>query len=226
MKERPILFSAPMVRAILEGRKTQTRRIMKPQPDAWIRGSSGTFGVPQKITNKKPTSNGSIWQEDDGTCYVDIVCPYGQPEDRLWVRETWRKNDWPTGNPYEYRATAKQDGTPEDGPWRPSLLMPRDTCRLLLEIKSILGERLQDISEADAIAEGVESFRPVPGDGEPVTRYRDYMSEKKFLNGKSVQKFPFTSPIDSFFSLWEYINGPESVDQNPFVWAVEFNPIK
>lgn len=223
MKERPILFSTPMVRAILEGRKTQTRRVIK-----------NLLGFGQITQFDKSDTNGFDWHfRDQQGRWHDIstekllkATPYGKPGDRLWVRETWRRSDWPTGHPYEYRATAKQDGTPEDGPWRPSLFMPREACRLLLENKSIRAEPLQDISEADAIAEGVESFRPVPGDGEPVTRYRDYMAEKKFLNGKSVQKFPFTSPIDSFFSLWEYINGPESVDQNPFVWAVEFNPIK
>lgn len=219
MKERPILFSSPMVRAILEGRKTQTRRIMKnkpnidPQTGDWLIKNSDdseeVFPIEQWIKIQKM-----------------LHCPYGQSGDRLWLRETWRRSDWPTGHPYEYRATAKQDGTQEDGPWRPSLFMPREACRILLDITNVRVERLRDITDSDAISEGIESFRPVPGDGEPVTRYRDYMAEKKFLNGKSVQKFPFTSPIDSFFSLWEYINGPESVEQNPFVWAVEFNPIK
>jgi hypothetical protein len=187
----------------------------------------------KKQPNIDPQTGDWLIKNSDGSEEVEPIeqwikfqkmlhCPYGKPGDKLWVRETWKRAEWPTGHPYEYRATAKQDGTPEDGPWRPSLFMPREACRLLLENKSIRCERLQDISEADAIAEGVESFRPVPGDGEPVTRYRDYMAEKKFLNGKSVQKFPFTSPIDSFFSLWEYINGPESVDENPWVWVIEF----
>jgi len=211
MKERPILFSAPMVRAILEGRKTQTRRVLKPQPDGWIRGSSGTFGIPKKITSKKPHRNGTIWQEPDGTCYDDIVCPYGQPGDLLWVRETWRpkQHSFPTGWPYEYRATAEQDGTPEHGAWKPSIHMPRAASRILLDITDVRVERLNDISEWDAIDEGLEMV-----DGPDGIKYYGNYGDN---NADTA-----LHPIESYRTLWESINGKGSWIQNPFVWVVEF----
>lgn len=215
INERPILFSTPMVRAILDGRKTQTRRIMKPQP-MFLTGR----GKRVYKTEDYKKSWEDVPGTGEGSGYSD--CPYGHPGDHLWVRETWRKNNWPTGHQYEYRATAKEDGTPEDGPWRPSIFMPREASRITLGIISIKVERLNDISDEDAIAEGIDSFKPVPGDGDPTPRYRDYMAERKFLKGKTVQKYPFTSPKDSFLSLWESINGTESLNANPWVWVINF----
>lgn len=241
IKERQILFSAPMVRAILDGRKTQTRRIMKPQPDGFIRGAIGTFSVPKKITTKQPAPNRSIWQDEDGTCYEDILCPHGYPDDRLWVRESfyafgrWEtrynpkkgRDEWhfvdmtPDFGPYRY-----EDNPPHQtesyrhknsGFWkRPSLFMPRAASRLLLEITGIQVERLQEISEEDAKAEGVESFRPVPGDGPAVTVWKNYVTGK----------FNLYTARESFFTLWQSINGTESLRQNPFVWAITFKRIE
>lgn len=142
MKERPILFSAPMVRAILEGRKTQTRRVVKELP---------LLGVP------------SAWcaaakAQDPG--WVHIVgdyrrfCPYGAPGDRLWVRETWcdtfAEDDDSRGG-YCYAATNKG---PEPLRWRPSIYMPRRASRLTLEIEAVRVERLQEINADDAEKEG------------------------------------------------------------------------
>ena len=190
MKERPIIFSAPMVRAILEGRKTQTRRVVKPQPDYVVKDAYFTKGldVPRRGN--------------------DIKCPYGQPGDRLWVRETFsqcvnlgvdRNGEWPKDLfSYSYRAT---DGLVGDR-WKPSIHMPRLSSRILLEIVSVRVERLQDISEADAKAEGADPYRL------PCHPKREKLRH-----------------VDGFSLLWKPINGSESWDANPWVWVVEFRRV-
>jgi hypothetical protein len=175
-KERPILFSGEMVRAILDGRKTQTRRVVKPKPD-----------------------DSGLWNNDK--------CPYGKPGDRLWVRETF----FVDGPRIQYRAD--HHGAPKETIWKPSIFMPRHASRILLEIADVRCERLRDISEADAIAEGVASFRPVPGDGDPETLYANYMNKGRL----SYRKAYF-----SFMTLWQSINGPESWNANPWVWVITF----
>ena len=137
MKERPILFSGPMVRAILDGRKTQTRRVVKPQPD-WIRPRVSDDGIAHGYCGSGPT---------DG-----IKCPYGTVGDRLWVRESWAKSG-EVGDATEYRA---DNPDPIGAKWRPSIHMPRWASRIDLEITGIRVERLQEISERDAMAEGCE----------------------------------------------------------------------
>ena len=128
MRERPILFSAPMVRAILAGTKTQTRRVCKGQ---------------------RELSNVHDFQIDR--------CPYGQLGDRLWVRETWLRHSVNVPNDYLYRADHPDDGTigPAHGGWKPSIHMPRWASRITLEITDVRVERLQDISARDAWAEGI-----------------------------------------------------------------------
>lgn len=145
IKERPILFSGPMVRAIIEGRKTQTRRIIKPR------------------------NNNSIfvgWDDefvlnDENKEWTLSECPYGYPGDRLWVRETWAKQ---LSGKYIYRAD-HQDWELADytatGAWRPSIHMPRAACRILLQITDIRVERLQYISADDARAEGCTDPGPI-----------------------------------------------------------------
>jgi hypothetical protein len=215
MKERPILFSAPMVRALLDGTKTQTRRVVKPRPD-WAMGKRCML-QPHELA-------GEVNQGEYSNC------PYGQPGDRLWVRETWcGEIDGHTsqliynedGNTYKclYRADGHHvvlddgDGftkTNKDGseasPWKPSIHMPRWASRITLEITAVRVERLQDISKADAQAEGI-----VPdGDGGwHLADTRHYMDD----------------PISSYASLWEYINGPGSWDLNPWVWVIEFKKV-
>lgn len=186
MKERPILFSAPMVRAILEGRKTQTRRIMKPQPVA----------LTDDHTHK-------AWQN----CGDPRAqrCPYGQPGDRLWVRETWgvlhdcylKDADEPTW----WRADfSKRDEEGQIMPrWRPSIYMPKTRSRITLEITGVRVERLKDISEEDAKAEGARPWlHPLHPNGE----------NRRHIYG--------------FSALWESINGLDSWAANPWVWVVEF----
>lgn len=191
MKERPILFSAPMVRAILEGRKTQTRRVVKPPK--WSDADEIFF-----------IGNDSIAVPDDDHADYFIACPYGQPGDRLWVRETFRLFDSSECGCYDlcnclryhgrpvYRATA-DDG---ESKWTPSIHMPRWASRILLEITGVRVERLQDISESDCCAEGC---------GSPITR--------------DLKK-------PQFMALWQSINGPDSWDANPWVWVVEFKVLK
>lgn len=226
-----------MVEAILAGRKTQTRRIISPKPDAWIGRTDSRIGLPYKITSKKPSKNASIWQEDDGKCYEPIKLRYGVPGDVLWVRETY----YAYGR-WEYRTTQKK-GKDHDG-WhfvdltddldsgyrylndppkvvmsgrggngwykRPSLFMPRSASRILLEVVNNRIERLQDISEADAIAEGVE-----PIGGIFVGHYKNYLNNA----------YGFISPYNSYMTLWEYINGPESWSKNDYVTATSFRRI-
>lgn len=178
MRERPILFSGPMVRAILAGTKTQTRRVVKPQP-------AGEWASPGRSS-----------------------CPYGRPGDRLWVRETFghfeRSEGFKPGCAVFYRA----DGNClKLEPWRPSIHMPRWACRLVLEISAIRMERLQAISEADAIAEGA-SFHDGLGVGHSGWRH-------DFGDVHATAR-------DAFARLWRDLNGPDSWSANPWVWVVEF----
>lgn len=213
MIERPILFSAPMVRALLAGTKTQTRRVVKPQPCAAVTSVYLPF---------RDEPNNWHGYGDDLIRWLGR-CPYGQPGDLLWGRESWRVCG---GREYEYqqdrcrvmyRATHEEDGFPlgwESYKWRPSIHMPRWASRITLEVTGVRVERLQDISEADAIAEGIE--RAVIGDD--WRRYSDAASELAGLP-------PCVTPRASYQSLWESINGPGSWDANPWVWVVEFAPL-
>lgn len=137
MKERPILFSAPMVRAILAGTKTMTRRIVKGAPvyvDPEPKYEPGTWG----FTGGSYPESGRV-----------VRCPYGVPGDRLWVRETWG----PLAGGVTYRATANTES--HDGNrWTPAIHMPRWASRISLEVTAVRVERLQAITPSDAIAEG------------------------------------------------------------------------
>ncbi len=156
MNERPIIFSGPMVRAILAGRKTQTRRAVKPmgRDDAFVLLGHDDGWWPYR------SDDGESSVTDDGN-ETPHSCPYGCPGDRLWVRETWRvpgsvpRSDDPVrpGMRIEYRADC--DAATDGFVWRPSIFMPRWASRLTLEVTGIRVERLQDISEADAQAEGM-----------------------------------------------------------------------
>jgi len=193
-RERPVLFSAPMVRAILAGTKTQTRRVCKAARDVTGDEFRDADGWPMR--------------DDPGCGEVRAGCPYGQPGDRLWVRETFQplfadgydhhSVDWETGKGYACRYVAT-DGRVEwiDGDdnitdrCKPGIHMPRWASRITLEVTAVRVERLLDISVEDCRAEGS----------------------------------PYYSPIDVrawYRDLWEQINGPDSWDANPFVWCIEF----
>lgn len=126
------------------------------------------------------------------------------------MRETFRERKQLTGWPYGYKATAMVDGDPLDEKWKPSLFMPKEACRIWLEVTNVRLERLQDISEEDAIAEGVISEKI-----DAIHKWKDY-SRQGYL---PIAKF-------SFFSLWEKINGKESVSENPWVWVYEFKKVE
>ena len=184
MKERPILFSTEMVSAILANRKTQTRRIVKGIALDWL--------APDMFTPKFVAS------EDNK------VCPYGYENDILWVRETWALYNL-GGQKYIYKADNVEYANPK---WKPSIHMPKEACRIRLKIKSVRVERLSDISEQDAIAEGIELIG---------SRWKQYLKTRL---DKTVE-----SPKYSYITLWESINGAMSWEKNPWVWVIEFEGI-
>lgn len=193
MKEHPILFSAPMVCAILEGRKTQTRRVAKAPEDArHDRGGLAWYSPMQG--------------QDTG------IYPKYQPGDRLWVRETWT-ND-PEGG-FAYRATVDPnwlDLYSKGLSWRPSIHMPRWASRITLEVESVRVERLQDISEADARAEGVN--KGVFEYDCPARTCGKFWSEQTYRNGFNI--------------LWDDINAKRGFGWgvNPWVWVVGFKRVE
>ena len=195
MKERPIIFSSPMVRAILDGRKSQTRRIVK------------NIGIAPGI--------GPILKGSDDAKEWPQYCPYGKPGDRLWVRETWQgplfydeiPEDW-NSDKYKtpeycyYKASGDScDFTDSDDNfverWSPSIHMPRWASRILLEVTNVRVERLHDISEEDAIAEGCNPA----------------------IVGSDLEHLKYRA---GYQTLWESINGQGSWVLNPWVWVIEF----
>lgn len=202
MNEKPILFNGQMVRAILDGRKTTTRRIVKPQ-FSMLWGQ----GCPNEKTFALMTGN-QAWK-DAYACNVDretpsghwewLFCPYGKVGDRLWVRETWADISpaETRGRRCAYKATDLDIVTK----WKPSIFLPRYASRITLEITGVRVERLQDISEEDAKAEGC-------------TQDADFSRD-----------YPY-SYRDQFQRLWNQINGKDSWDANPFVWVVSFKRVE
>lgn len=233
--ERPILFSGFMVRAILEGRKTQTRRIVKPQPDLSIlkpsfRELQFEFRrMPVLGPTHEPAEWGFCAKHDKPNCVpvYGYKCPYGLPGDRLWVRETWNIYDYCPGEyggqgeaGYPLRKIPGVDpgsgycleyaANGGDGPWRPSIHMPRWASRINLDIVGIQVERLQDISDDDCEAEGIKQEWTClnPGTG-------------SYALGNDVR--------DDFRNLWDSINGKKpgcSWDSNPWLWVISFRRIK
>ncbi|MCA7086099.1 hypothetical protein K7G19_21135 [Cupriavidus sp. DB3] len=214
MKERPILFSGAMVRAILDGRKTQTRLVVKPQPPAATK-AVGIYHYPSDRDVFYPCDGGSLlggWAQP---------CPYGERGDRLWVRETWAQPAALDPGPTVYRADypacvpAGFDNVPPADAiaWKPSIHMPRAACRLVLEVTGVRVERLQDITYDDAIAEGMfdpgsirDTYPPTGETGEQLGRRLKH-------------------PERSFALLWEELNGAGAWGANPWVWVVEFRRI-
>ncbi|MBH2906401.1 hypothetical protein I5Q42_05080 [Serratia marcescens] len=225
MKERPVIFNGEMVRAILDGRKTQTRRVMKPQPEPCYRGGhwwpSNAFKTMLHIEEQMQNGAGG-WGGLAGD-----ACPFGQVGDRLWVRETFAilgnedgcPIDW-DGNLIKgdekhaariYKASCWQEpgnyglwsipdrDTQYEGAWRPSIHMPRWASRITLEITAVRVERLNDISEEDAKAEGVKAG-VCPG--------HEHMMHQV-----------------AFSELWQSIYGEESWRANPWVWVIEFKQV-
>ena len=235
MKERPILFNGPMVRAILEGRKTQTRRILKRQPDDFHDTSDRrSYLTNTEILNFEEGSVAQFFytmgeQEDH-------LCQYGQPGDRLWVRETW-KPDPSFGYPQRTKISEIDQGTnilyratlPEEHPkyswqkWKPSIHIPRWASRITLEITDIRVERLNDISDEDAISEGLSS---ITKDGGITVKYG--IPDHDGLPGGDG--WPWREweidPSFAFSKLWESINGEGSWGCDPWVWVISFKKVE
>ncbi|WP_416359198.1 hypothetical protein [Delftia acidovorans] len=200
MKERPILFSGSMVRALLAGTKTQTRRAFSPRMEKLMRAAAAMGEVSHFL------DEGSMQPND--LDYVRSFCPYGQPGDKLWVREAFMHEPadycWEASVsiPCRPAETAYRADFPNSQPgegWKPSIHMPRNLSRILLEITGVRVERLQDISEADALAEGVPHSLNLPG-------------------GRFAR--------ENFEHLWWTINGDGSWESNPWVWVVEFKRVQ
>lgn len=237
MTERPILFSAEMVRAILDGRKTQTRRVMKvqPYPDSIVTVEHYNQTVIDRHGDMQPGPEifGAHW--DDGE--RGLRCPYGAPGDTLWVRETWAPHPHGVmrcGAVYR----ADQGAVPDAGRWRPSIHMPRWASRITLRITDVRVERFQDISEDDARAEGA-TMRPACNGFQH--RYPGWSMDWSEVGKPSYfatgaqrgKKAPLTESDVSlgsakwaFASLWNTINGPSAWDANPWVWVVAFERVK
>lgn len=223
MKEHPILFSTPMVQAILEGRKTMTRRIAKvPNYDHY-----GT-NIMDWGLSEHPYFKGGKWyytiQSDvDDSSTNELKCPYGQIGDRLWVRETFQYVSIPKEyKGFVYKASGGLDWemSNDEWKWKPSIFMPRKASRISLEITNIKVERLHDISEEDAKLEGVLLHKSG-------RHYLDYMKQRAKLT-----QFIYSADTakESFKTLWTLINGfrdePFAWFKNPWVWVVEFKKIK
>lgn len=208
MKERPILFNAPMIRALLDGSKTQTRRIAKTEITM---GRNSLLG-PRKGAKTAPT-----FLLPEHTEQARAISPLGQPGDRLWVRETWQRAGGNTG--FWYRATDSHvdDGGSPVSHWKPSIFMPRAASRITLEITGVRIERLQDISATDALDEGIKIDIDAKTK-EPLMRITGKFPPAKYIKGNGLV-------IAEYASLWESINGPGSWDSNPWVWAIEFRRV-
>jgi hypothetical protein len=202
VRERPLLFSAPMVRAILEGRKTQTRRLIEPQPPEWIDKFGYTaFTPPGHISGR------GYWKGvpgDEGPAEKFFRCPHGAAGDRLWVRETWRCGNTGVGKMDSVHYRADADESPAPGQWKPSIFMPRWASRITLEVTGVRVERLSDISEEDARAEGVE------------------LNPKAMYMGAATmapRRFEFAK-------LWDSINGKRAAwASNPWLWVIAFRRV-
>lgn len=215
MKERPIIFNADMVRAVLDGRKTQTRRIITPQPKLTERsgfewkGYLFGAGSDDRETNRN---------------FAHVKCPFGAVGDRLWVRETFRVHSRATDvATLVYKASEQQSWTQQThrvpiekcnkpavvDTWTPSIHMPRWASRITLEITGVRVERMYDISEADARAEGVEQLR-----GGFWRHYQPGWTQHQL------------SARGSFVTLWKSIYGEESWQANPWVWVIEFKRVE
>lgn len=217
MKERPILFSAPMVRAILDGTKTQTRRVIKPQPDYQIEveddGSCVTYNGDKLVQR---------WQS-----------PYGKVGDQLWVRETFcqfykapdyaKKMRRPDRDVFFYKADKNIDlkwFKALGFKWKPSIHMPRCASRIQLEITDIRVERIQSLTIDDMCAEGIGEMLEDP---ESIAGHGFAEAEHYSIAGVPMMHLP---EIYGFAAFWDSINGQGSWDLNPWVWVVEFKRVK
>lgn len=274
VKDRPILFSAPMVKAILAGRKTQTRRMLQHQPHQRSDGTWSIFVgkrlgsltyetnqlIHRQLTKDKKTLLAEFTESMGLTEWLSPRCPYGRPGERLWVRETWRCSGGPDLRMIAYDAEGVGgDGcdsigrkvlslTYEETVGRygthkhPSIHMPRWASRLTLEVTSVRVERLHEITEADALAEGSQPSKSWSGYlivddqglssqiGENyvhgIPKVGDDWHGRKVTHVQHQPSLDSFTARDNFRSLWHQINGSKSWDANPWVWVVSFKRIE
>lgn len=226
MKERPILFNSIMVKAILEGRKTQTRRVLKVQPPTSKKKIIPLYTV-EPLPAVTEVNFHEVAKNSIPHCspILSAKCPYGAVGDRLWVREAWSHTSYPfqsfdpeTDTPF-YRADYLENSFSENGnpdksvlgmkrKWIPSIHMPRTVSRILLEITEVRVEQLNQISRFDAANEGLDKL---PASGRYVISKGD-----QYFGGASG------NPCEVFQWLWEETYGEESWKLNPWVWVVKF----
>lgn len=218
MNERPIIFSTEMVRAILDGRKTQTRRVIKNMPQQPVDAYFDAY-------NKSEFWN--WWTKDNKCCLPQLKCPYGKVGDLLWVRETFSYSF--ESNKLLYKSDSDTDGTVPyllDGAggfgggvgnarvkkWKPSIHMPRKASRITLRITNIRVEQVQEITEADAQEEGVEFHGGY------------WLGGIHKVKG-TLKCWP--SPIDAYKAIWDSINDKrgDGWGKNPWVWVIEFERV-
>lgn len=210
MKERPILFSTPMVQAILAGTKTQTRRI-KGLTKVNVRVNDWAIPV------FDPSTNEWVFTAEHGTPeQIRIKSPYGLIFDELWVRETFAHTSQLNIHPsddenygFVYKADAQPWDDNEGWRWKPSIFMPRDASRIKLKITGIKIERLQDILVNDVIAEGCDVKYTIFGKHDYTDK--NYITRMDNYAAKSI-----------YYGLWDAINGDGASRANPFVWVIEF----
>lgn len=224
MKERPILFSTPMVQAILKGEKAQTRRTrglnrMNEAPDNW------KLYVGDFYTDKKGRLNQKFFNKHGHSDHA--ICPYGQPGDLLYVRETWNKaNDFIDDGRFIYKEkfVSMERPAAEAWRWRPSIHMPKAAARIWLQVEEVKVERLQDISDDSIIAEGVRI--PVNGIGTNKVVFKLGVENSAFSflpERKEGEKYNQSQLLHAFWAeLWCEVNGRASWDLNPWVWVVKF----
>lgn len=208
-RERPILFSGPMVRAILAGKKTQTRRVVKPQPNR----DAGYASNPFKWSRVKQVGPWFHIISDDPSGMFTVHCSYGTPGDTLWVRETWNV---PPGSNVDAEVAYFADGHhDETATWRPSIHMPRWASRLSLSVTDVRVERLHELTRNDAIAEGIPQMH-----GEAV---RLGLVDAAY----SVDDWDNSTSVENFANLWDKLNSERAPwKSNPWVWVVAFERIK
>lgn len=240
MKERPILFSGPMVRAILAGTKTMTRRVVKPQLPRFEYDPAAC--CPECGT--KP-GHQHCWRVGGE---IDLKCPFGQPGDRLWVKEALVKGKMLsilTGEETNADAALfEADGSPVlvteqefDAGWSwkrpklPAMYCPRWASRLTLELTEVRVQRLQDISEEDAEAEGFPGSRSEHWSAyDPVTQgYPEFFAKPERAGLENIRQHPdhVITSADQFRRLWDDLNAKRGYgwDANPWTWAISFKRV-
>ncbi|QLR05969.1 hypothetical protein [Providencia rettgeri] len=217
MKERGIIFNSEMVRAILDGRKTQTRRVMKSQPEP-SKTKDGDYWFPcnktQSMVHVSDFIPGNSKVVDMHEFY-SVCCPFGGIGDRLWVRETFQAGLC-TESTFAYKATHKpsdlEEGWDEIIKWRPSIHMPRFASRITLEITDVRVERLNNISPRDVVSEGLIQL---PASG-------------RYVRFEGAQYFglAYRDHKEAFADLWDEVSKPDwSFESNPWVWVIEFKRV-